>query len=81
MEKIKMSTLEEFNKGVTIISHGGIHDFNEAILRTPEGFVFTKMSRSLDYYHWNVEYTKIEEWKKNGGECIELYGENTYKKL
>lgn len=62
-----MSQLSDFNEQSTTISHGGIHDYNEAIKRTPKGFLLTKMHRSHDYYHWSVEYTKISEWEKKGG--------------
>ena len=66
-----MDELEKFNEGVKTISHGGIHDFNEAVKRTPEGFILTKMYRHFDYYHWTAEWTKIEEWKKLGGQGVE----------
>ena len=63
-----MGILEDFNNQTAKLSYGGFHDYNEAIKRTPKGFVLTKMERSLDYYHWNCEFTKIEEWKKIGGQ-------------
>lgn len=62
-----MSTLKEFNEQVHTISHGGLHDFYEAVKSTPKGFVLTKMYRSLDYYHWTAEWTRLDEWKKKGG--------------
>lgn len=61
-------TLKEFNRQATSITNGGLHDYNEAIKRTPNGYILTKMYRSLDYYHWSAEYTKIEEWKRIGGQ-------------
>lgn len=66
-----MSDLENFNAQVKTISYGGFHDFNEAVKGTPEGCILTKLTRSFDYYHWTAEYTRIEEWKKKGGQVME----------